>query len=72
MKRFIIFFVSIISPLCLIAQQTDRNSDYKSKIDSIFQYINLSSLETGILVDHGFNILEDGNVVYKQTIIIKH
>ncbi len=35
MKRFIIFFVSIISPLCLIAQQTDRNSDYKSKIDSI-------------------------------------
>ncbi len=58
MKRFIIFFVSIISPLCLIAQQTDRNSDYKSKIDSIFQYINLSSLETGILVDHGFNILD--------------
>lgn len=72
MKKFIIFFIAIIYSLNLLAQQTDRDSDYKLKIDSIFQYIDLSSLETGILLDHGFSILEDGNVVYKQTIIIKH
>ncbi len=58
MKKSIIFFIAIICPLCLIAQQTDRYSDYKLKIDSIFQYIDLSSLETGILLDHGFTMID--------------
>lgn len=78
MKRSIFLFIAIIFPLCLIAQQTDNERNYKLKIDSIFQHIDLSVVETGVLIDHGFNMLDpwdyngkENDTIYSDKEIVK-
>ena len=46
------------------AQETDFNGDadfseeeFRQKVDSVFQYIEYQGVDTGILIEHGFNFL---------------
>ena len=49
-----------------VAQETDLNEDeFKQKIDSVFEHVDMTSVETGILIEHGFNLL-DPNVFNGQ------
>lgn len=49
-----------------VAQETDLSEEeFKQKIDSVFEYVDMTSVETGILIEHGFNLL-DPNVFNGQ------
>ena len=48
------------------AQETDLSEEeFKQKIDSVFEHVDMTSVETGILIEHGFNLL-DPNVFNGQ------
>lgn len=49
-----------------VAQETDLSEEeFKQKIDSVFVHVDMTSVETGILIEHGFNLL-DPNVFNGQ------
>ena len=49
-----------------VAQETDLSEEeFKQKIDSVFEHVDMTSVETGILIEHGFNLL-DPNVFNGQ------
>lgn len=67
MKKLLLFVAAfLIMALPTVAQETDLNEDeFKQKIDSVFEYVDMTSVETGILIEHGFNLL-DPNVFNGQ------
>ena len=54
MKKLSFFFLSLISYLCAFADDDISLADYHAKIDSLFEHLDCSTVETGILIDHGF------------------
>lgn len=54
MKKLSFFFLSLISCLCAFADEDISLADYHAKIESLFEHIDCSTVETGILIDHGF------------------
>lgn len=67
MKKLLLFVAAfLIMALPTVAQETDLNEDeFKQKIDSVFEHVDMTSVETGILIEHGFNLL-DPNVFNGQ------
>lgn len=67
MKKLLLFVAAfLIMALPTVAQETDLNEDeFKQKIDSVFEHVDMKSVETGILIEHGFNLL-DPNVFNGQ------
>ncbi len=54
MKKLSLFFLSLISCICAFADDDIYLADYHAKIDSLFEHIDCSTVETGILIDRGF------------------
>lgn len=67
MKKLLFFVAAfLIMALPTVAQETDLSEEeFKQKIDSVFEYVDMTSVETGILIEHGFNLL-DPNVFNGQ------
>lgn len=67
MKKLLLFVAAfLIMALPTVAQEADLNEDeFKQKIDSVFEHVDMKSVETGILIEHGFNLL-DPNVFNGQ------
>lgn len=67
MKKLLLFVVAfLIMALPTVAQETDLSEEeFKQKIDSVFEHVDMTSVETGILIEHGFNLL-DPNVFNGQ------
>ena len=60
------------------AQETDFNGDadfseeeFRQKVDSVFQYMEYQGVDTGILIEHGFNFLNP-RVFNGQNYVAKH
>lgn len=73
-----------VIPFCLLgmsltfAQETDFNGDadfseeeFRQKVDSVFQYMEYQGVDTGILIEHGFNFLNP-RVFNGQNYVAKH
>lgn len=67
MKKLLLFVAAfLIMALPTVAQETDLSEEeFKQKIDSVFEHVDMTSVETGILIEHGFNLL-DPNVFNGQ------
>lgn len=67
MKKLLLFVAAfLIIALPTVAQETDLSEEeFKQKIDSVFEHVDMTSVETGILIEHGFNLL-DPNVFNGQ------
>lgn len=67
MKKLLLFLAAfLIMALPTVAQETDLSEEeFKQKIDSVFEHVDMTSVETGILIEHGFNLL-DPNVFNGQ------
>lgn len=67
MKKLLLFVAAfLIIALPTVAQETDLSEEeFKQKIDSVFEHVDITSVETGILIEHGFNLL-DPNVFNGQ------
>lgn len=67
MKKLLFFVAAfLIMALPTVAQETDLSEEeFKQKIDSVFEHVDMTSVETGILIEHGFNLL-DPNVFNGQ------
>lgn len=67
MKKLLLFVAAfLIMALPTVAQETDLSEEeFKQKIDSVFEHVDMTSVETGILIEHGFNLL-DSNVFNGQ------
>lgn len=67
MKKLLLFVAAfLIMALPTVAQETDLSEEeFKQKIDSVFEHVDMTSIETGILIEHGFNLL-DPNVFNGQ------
>lgn len=67
MKKLLLFVAAfLIMALPTVAQETDLSEEeFKQKIDSVFEHVDMASVETGILIEHGFNLL-DPNVFNGQ------
>lgn len=67
MKKLLLFVAAfLIMALSTVAQETDLSEEeFKQKIDSVFEHVDMTSVETGILIEHGFNLL-DPNVFNGQ------
>ena len=67
MKKLLLFVAAfLIMALPTVAQETDLSEEeFKQKIDSVFEHFDMTSVETGILIEHGFNLL-DPNVFNGQ------
>lgn len=67
MKKLLLFVAAfLIMALPTVAQETDLSKEeFKQKIDSVFEHVDMTSVETGILIEHGFNLL-DPNVFNGQ------
>lgn len=67
MKKLLLFLAAfLIMALPTVAQETDLSEEeFKQKIDSVFEHVDITSVETGILIEHGFNLL-DPNVFNGQ------
>lgn len=67
MKKLLLFVAAfLIMALPTVAQETDLSEEeFKQKIDSVFEHVDITSVETGILIEHGFNLL-DPNVFNGQ------
>lgn len=67
MKKLLLFVAAfLIMALPTVAQETDLSEEeFKQKIDSVFVHVDMTSVETGILIEHGFNLL-DPNVFNGQ------
>ena len=67
MKKLLLFVAAfLIMALPTVAQETDLSEEeFKQKIDSVFAHVDMTSVETGILIEHGFNLL-DPNVFNGQ------
>lgn len=67
MKKLLLFVAAfLIMALPTDAQETDLSEEeFKQKIDSVFEHVDMTSVETGILIEHGFNLL-DPNVFNGQ------
>lgn len=59
MKKLLLFVAAfLIMALPTVAQETDLSEEeFKQKIDSVFEHVDMTSVETGILIEHGFNLL---------------
>ena len=58
MKRNLFFCICVICSSILFNTHAEDDTGCRLKIDSIFQHIDLSTVETGILFDHGINLIE--------------
>ncbi len=67
MKKLLLFVAAfLIMAFPTVAQETDLSEEeFKQKIDSVFEHVDMTSVETGILIEHGFNLL-DPNVFNGQ------
>lgn len=67
MKKLLLSVAAfLIMALPTVAQETDLSEEeFKQKIDSVFEHVDMTSVETGILIEHGFNLL-DPNVFNGQ------
>ena len=61
---FLSFLFSLLGMSLTFAQETDFNGDadfseeeFRQKVDSVFQYMEYQGVDTGILIEHGFNFL---------------
>lgn len=61
---FLSFLFCLLGMSLTFAQETDFNGDadfseeeFRQKVDSVFQYMEYQGVDTGILIEHGFNFL---------------
>ena len=57
MKKLALFILTMCLSMGLWAQSDDFREELHLKIDSIFENIDLNSVETGIVIEHGLNIV---------------
>lgn len=54
MKKLLLFVAAfLIMALPTVAQETDLSEEeFKQKIDSVFEHVDMTSVETGILIEN--------------------
>ena len=75
---FLSFLFCLLGMSLTFAQETDFNGDadfseeeFRQKVDSVFQYMEYQGVDTGILIEHGFNFLNP-RVFDGQNYVAKH
>ena len=75
---FLSFLFCLLGMSLTFAQETDSNGDadfseeeFRQKVDSVFQYMEYQDVDTGILIEHGFNFLNP-RVFNGQNYVVKH
>ena len=60
MNKFYFILAMLLSiALPTVAQETDvSEEEFRQKVDSVFEHVDLKQVETGILIEHGFNLLD--------------
>ena len=70
MKKLLLFVAAfLIMALPTVAQETDLSEEeFKQKIDSVFEHVDMTSVETGILIEHGSICLTQTSSTVKNQI----
>jgi hypothetical protein len=56
MKKVIFIFITF----CLFFQHVlAQSTDFRSQMNTIFEYVDLSQVPSGILFDYGLNLVDD-------------
>lgn len=57
--NFFLLFALLSITWTAVAQETDVSEEqFRQKIDSVFEHVDLKPVETGILIEYGFNLVD--------------